>query len=1377
MAKRSADTERIGQEAGFSGGGSSDEPQVQRATAAQMAARNLFAKKLLRKTVPNKMRSRIAKPRGGRRPGALARPVSSQASPLSQSFPAPSWGTTNPAASSNPQQPSGGFTFGQQPGPFSQSSHPTHANNNQTSSQSLSFPPFGGQNNAQQPTAPASTGFNFAAPPVNNPFASQTQGSAPQSASKGFSGSIFNLPPSTSAQSQTPTYQGSVWDLKTPSHWMKEKDLPEDYKDKDPQSLFVAHAPFKWGQPDPPKPDSTQQPLTGPNPDNASQQKPPSSTNISGQNEQPKQTSSSIFQNLQEQNPSSSNPFGQQPPQQPQTSNIFGHLFASSFQSQPNQTISNVFEQTNTSNTQGVSSIVGKPATSPTKNGDAMSTTPDTSPQAIKDSDRLGPFSSVNAASTPTLTNGNIQGGSGSNLFGIASNTSNNQSVNSMLNGAAANETSADGSSGGSEDTASDISLGSPKKNQGASSIKNRKIAQPSFGRPHIEEKANPKTTFGGFSWSPTAAPNAPPPSTSPPKQSVVSSEASGHTSSSISAKPTTQDSSASGLGAHRQPGTPPPPPDDFTEEQKRQLITGYRLKQLDRGLRSYLEYSSWSKDEIESISTFYELRKQAILDADGGPVKEIVSNKRAAEADETQNKKARRQAPSTTAEEASPFSGMSSAGKYNPTKRKADEDLIKDTDQISVNGMKRSKPEEQITYPSLPESSGSQTAKLFGNLVGKKSQESSTSTGEFAVNGYSSNGVASNEVTQPSKPDQPQSSLFFQSAKPSGAFDPNSAVETESQSALFNFSNKLASNQSPLKSGNDNASGRTHQPQTNSPFKTFFQPQSSSGYNATSASSNSLSVPSSVGGVQSSNAPPLFSNLNGGSTANTNFKRKASEYESNEHAENVSSPTESDEQQSKKPRTSEELTSAPQTTAERPGFGESIFSHPATKPSNTTNIFSHLSNSASENDDDDEADDGGEENGNEKKQANASSLFPKTNTPSSTVYNPFASASFKPTEKSAANEKPASSSVFNPFASATVPPAQESANEEKPAGRSLFDRIEKDDNGQPVKPAKPIDFGQSILKTPKAGSIFSQNNDLTTNNIFGNLGPKSTDAAPSATPASSLFGKTAGSSTAPVANMSSSTGTGDSPGGDNTWKAGTPVKFAPTTGAPSFNITSPSPTKNPLTGLFGAPKANTTSETPGSPAKPAPLTFGISAPLKDSNSSLAPPSETQSESSSRATSPGASAGEGGNDASDAVHEEETHPELDTAEANKAEADEDVLFDAMSKVYELAPYKTRNAETGQEETGRKWVVRGHEQFRVLKHRETKKARMLMKLKVNGRVILNAGLQKSLSYVLAAPKKVRVPVPSNGKIDTWMVQLEKEVDGEKLVGLLEENKAN
>ncbi|KAL8685524.1 MAG: hypothetical protein Q9218_007710, partial [Villophora microphyllina] len=64
--------------------------------------------------------------------------------------------------------------------------------------------------------------------------------------------------------------------------------------------------------------------------------------------------------------------------------------------------------------------------------------------------------------------------------------------------------------------------------------------------------------------------------------------------------------------------------------------------------------------------------------------------------------------------------------------------------------------------------------------------------------------------------------------------------------------------------------------------------------------------------------------------------------------------------------------------------------------------------------------------------------------------------------------------------------------------------------------------------------------------------------------------------------------------------------------------------------------------------------------------------------------------------------------------------------------------------------------------------------------VNGRVILNAGLQKSLKYTLTTPKQVRIPVATTGKISTWMVKFDKEAkddEGKKLVKVLEENKGN
>lgn len=134
------------------------------------------------------------------------------------------------------------------------------------------------------------------------------------------------------------------------------------------------------------------------------------------------------------------------------------------------------------------------------------------------------------------------------------------------------------------------------------------------------------------------------------------------------------------------------------------------------------------------------------------------------------------------------------------------------------------------------------------------------------------------------------------------------------------------------------------------------------------------------------------------------------------------------------------------------------------------------------------------------------------------------------------------------------------------------------------------------------------------------------------------------------------------------------------------------------------------------------------------------------------------------------MRDEETHPELDVTEAAKAEADEDVIFDAQGKVYKFETFGIDDRKT------QKWVLQGSEQFRVLKNRDTNKTRMVMKLKVNGRVILNAGLQQSLSYAIVAPKKVRVPVPVKDKVETWMVSLGNEDDAEALVSALEDNKA-
>lgn len=1165
-------------------------------------------------------------------------------------------------------------------------------------------------------------------------------------------------------------------------------NLPPDYQDTDPQSLFVAHAPFKWGQPDPPVHETPKQVASESSATDGGQQNPQTSTNLFEQKEQSKPSTTNIFAHLQQPSSSTQSPFGQQNTQQPQTPNMFRQQTASPFQTQSNQPVSSPFAHLSASQSQSSNNIFSKPATSPAKDGDSMSTTPDTSPQSNNDRGRYGPFASATAIPPPSM-NGPTVNGSGGNLFNFASTPSSSQSVTSASLEGAHNESDGGTEVQDSANAPSDISLGSPKKSQGASSIRSRKVAQPTMGRPHIEEKKSASDPFAAISSTPsdgTSATHASAPnglSNIFPNQS----NASPNDSPQLFGNASTQGTEVSKPHVSREPGAPPPPPDDFTDEQKRQLITGWRLKCLDKGLQSYLEYSSYSEAEIESISTFYHLRKQAILEADGGPVKEINSKRAAARQAGPQSKRARHQPPSATSGQDSQVSRPMSTRKSNASKRKAVEELSKGNGQPSSDGMKRSRPEDQVVYPSLPSSSSSsQTAKMFGNLVGKGSDQGSSTPGDAASKDNPSRGIASVDVAT-SQAGFSGPSLFSQAPNS----NPGSSTK---QSPLFDFSTGPISTPSQPKSRDQEASSQSLSTQQSSPFKGFMSSQPGSARLIPPTSSHFPVTPSSFGASQPSNSASMFGNLNGDNSHKSNTKRKAIDSGGDEDSAEDGAAGDSDEQRSKKQRTEEVSTATtdsdkenndsfkPQTTTGQIGFGDSIFSRPGSRPANTSNPFAHLAkhdeslhgskDQEDDDADDDEAEDKDERSRKSSKGTKRTASDPKHGVPNRSPSNPFASP------------------VINPFAASSFNIPKERPDEGNSAGRSLFDRIERVDKGQPKTPDafKNIDLGQTFL-TPKADRATGSNVFGATSQASGNSNPintaaSSTSETPAATQAFNLFGKPSGSSTAPVANMSSPKGTEDSPGGDHTWKAGTPVKFSGTSAAPSINFISPSPGKTPLTGLFGVPKTGASSEMQGSfifkpsetsSTKPAPLTFGISAPPKALNDSLAPPSETQSESTSRATSPGG--GESGNEASDLVHEEESHPALDATEASKAEADEDTIFDVKAKANKLTESKHFDATTGKDEISRKWVLQGLEQLRILKHRDTKKTRMLMKLKLNGRVILNTGLQESLDYELASAKTVRVPVPTKTKVESWTITFGKEADAKEFVRLLEENKAN
>ncbi|KAL8982633.1 MAG: hypothetical protein Q9177_005213, partial [Variospora cf. flavescens] len=965
MSKRSADTERIGDEDGFRSTAPSGEPQTQRATAAQLAARNPYAKKVLNRTVPNKRRIRMARPRQGRRPGAQARPLTPQASPLSQSFPAPSWGTNPSASSASMQQPSGSFTFGQQPGGFSSS--PNSAGSNP------SFPSFGGQNNDsnQQFTAPSSAGFNFAAPPTtSNPFAGMNQQSQQPTFTSGFSGSIFNLPPQTPAAPEQPSERPPS-EMRTPSHWMK--NIPEAYQESDPQSFFVPNAPFKWGQPDPPQQEQSLQATSNTEASAAAQQvAQPSSAHPFTQNSPQKQSTNDIFAHLQQPSSTSPNPFAQQPARQFQTTNIFGQHPASS-PSQPSQPASTFFGQPSTSQDSSSTNIFSKPAISPTKDGDRMATTPDTSPQASNERAHLGPFASVSASSMNALANGTAPAGPASSIFGSSFQPS---AGGGLTNGKTPKESAfSEDLQRNDNDQASNVSLGSPTK-------KPRGMTQPRTEPPQAEEEA-PLQKDNPFSAIKFPAPNAqtPTPSFSFSQSpifnqgaSVARPQANGKTLA-LSAKPT---ATGSVLTQHsrgsREPGMPPQAPADFTEEQKRQLITGWRLKSLDVGMQSYLRYSTFDQNEIDCVKRFYEQRKRAILDANGGPLPEIGNKRAAGSQGGLPSKKARLNETSTAVERQIQSLNQSAAGKSSPGKRKASEDLLENDDGTSSNGLKKSKTNDQVAYPSLPTSStNSQTSKLFGNLVGKKSMETSSGNSNPAVNGHLPTEAGPTDIAQSSNasPSQPGSFPKLQYSSPSASARPLFPNKDKPISA-FGFGQEPTSTPLQSKTGNQNTVDQATSAQSGAPFKGFvpspaklssntipsqgfFASERSQGNSATTASSTTPTIAQGSGGVQQTSNASSFSGPSADAAKSVNAKRKADEFTEGEGDGGQASPQKSEEQRSKKQKAGEEpIDFTPsekreasifrtQATGGLTGFGHSVLARPSPPPTNASNIFGHL--------------------------------------------------------------------------------------------------------------------------------------------------------------------------------------------------------------------------------------------------------------------------------------------------------------------------------------------------------------------------------------------------------------------------------------------------
>ena len=832
--------------------------------------------------------------------------------------------------------------------------------------------------------------------------------------------------------------------------------------------------------------------------------------------------------------------------------------------------------------------------------------------------------------------------------------------------------------------------------------------------------------------------------------------------------------------------------PDNFTEEEKIQLVTGYRLKALDMGIRKRLRTNP-PEPELEALKAFYDERVNTIIAARGGAL----------------------------------------AGQAPGSKRKAD------GDKEEVENVAK-KPKSNVTSPTsrtpLPNGTGpagSQTSSLFRNILGGATQPAANGTSgnksTFATSTFSQTQAKSSpEKVSPKTPlfvPKVPSIPSLPSQTRSTSESPFTACAPHNQAAA---ASKVPNLFSGLNTANSTSSTITATSQEVNPSLPVAKVPS------TSVSSNHISTKPSTNdhdGSQTQQAPafkvpafgafPSANNLDGAKTqqapaftvpafgagASTNFiaqfgdaaqkeankekeKRKLEDLDSDDDEEAWECKYQEEERAKKQKLEAEtkgkflklingkmqwtEPENADSSNPEIPKGNTlepplSVFGQPHAPLTNGHNIFGHLSGeeSGAEGSKTGDADDEDDENDDEEEEIQTTmngAQSGKTTQANSQKYlnSPFATQSTQ---------------------SAIPPPSA--------ATTSLFDRISKDAKGNPVReipkpdsklptsttsifgqststfgsPSKPLSFGTSNLFSQAAAA------KSTTGNVDGPSPPIQGlfDKANPSIASKNVFGKASSSTPADDAAE-----TGKSPKGDRTWNPESPIKFGSSSDAPAVNITAPSPSKSPFSGLFGAPKTNSTD----SPAKPVfnpfsatptkpPATglgFGFT-PANPVTKSLVPPSNSISTSTSRATSPGVTTGESANESTadkddDDISKDE---QVDLTSGGPGEEDEDVLFTVKAKALN---YNSEN---------KTWITKGLGPLRVMKHRETGITRLLMRQEPSGKIVLNYGLLKGLKYEKASDKAIRVPIVNDtGKIENLMLRVGKDEDAQNMVSIISEN---
>ena len=778
-----------------------------------------------------------------------------------------------------------------------------------------------------------------------------------------------------------------------------------------------------------------------------------------------------------------------------------------------------------------------------------------------------------------------------------------------------------------------------------------------------------------------------------------------------------------------RRLGAPPTPLQEFSDYEKQQLITSYRLKAFDAGFKRFFRFDTI--EDLGAALTYCQNRREAIINAaDHRTVDAAGSKRKSASSDSpTVAKKARvgtayTSTPSdiqgveneSSANRSSSVHDLSSHASASilpsPPKRKADELLSSDEPIEAGSSLKKTRNEGPLTYPSLTSQDTSHTSSIFKRIV-SDSEARSALPSDTGLQDVSTSAT-------PLK--APAANMFSLSESSAGLTKPKFSNLDETPTTTSH-------KHSPAGSAKPTIKPPTFNPGASVNFMSQFQQMSKNEEQAEKSKRKANDLDSDEDDAEWERQ---YEEEQEAKKSKVNEMAKGKKFVLGKGL--VSSDEEPENSLFLGPRKSRDRESngsspAPQSRAS----SVSVLDQPQKSlPNGMTNIFGHLSDVGSgaegskvgDADDEDTASEGSQSSGNDHGPSGIASDNVEQSAQPRASFD-FSSINAKPTTETAQQNR-----------------------KEPSASRSLFDRIEKDEDGNLLRETP-------VAEQKKFSGFFNVNAPGTGGGMVK----------------SPLF-----STPKPTSKQNDKeTSITDTSPGDHSWKVGNAIKFGGNESRPGLEITSPTPAKPTLGGLFGSSQTDVSAKSPSKPVfnlfQPTPpkapeVGFGIS--IAKTANSLAP-LDAASNNASRATSPGASSiadsvSESGADG--AEHEAEKHAQIDLASAGPGEEKETKLFEVKGRAFEFDPSK------------KGWLAKGVGMIRVLKNPDSGKARILMRQEPSGKIMLNAALLSEVEYKHKRPRTVELAVATDsGKLVSYTIRVANDDDGAKLAEILEENKSS